>query len=73
MSAAASNPTVLPDPRNCTSDRAPEQYEPRMIGDHDSSASKFWKTFRDEAKSHNDAQIYTLKEDMESALILVHL
>jgi hypothetical protein len=29
-----------------------------MIGDFDGSATEFWKLFRDEAKSHDDAQIY---------------
>ena len=42
-----------------------------MIGDFDGSASEFWKLFKDEAKSHDDARIYALKEDMESALIFV--
>jgi hypothetical protein len=44
---------------------------PRMIGDFDGSASEFWKLYRDEAKSHDDAQINTLKEGMDSALIFV--
>jgi hypothetical protein len=71
--AVASNPTVHPDPRNRASDPAPEQEhdEPRMIGDFDGSASEFWKLFRAEAKSHDDAQINTLKEGMDSALIFV--
>ena len=29
------------------------------------------RLFKDEAKNHDDATIYTLKEDMESALIFV--
>jgi hypothetical protein len=71
--AAARNPTIHPDPRNRTSDPAPEQEpdEPRMIGDFDGSASEFWKLFIDEAKSHDDARINTLKEGMDSALIFV--
>jgi hypothetical protein len=71
--AVASNPTVRPDPRNSTPDPTPEQEpdEPRMIGDFDGSASEFWKLFRDEAKSHDDARINTLKEGMDSALIFV--
>jgi hypothetical protein len=69
--AVANNPTVLLDSRSCTPDPAPEQEpdEPRMIGDFDGSASEFWKLFRDEAKSHDDARINTLKEGMDSALI----
>jgi len=42
-----------------------------MIGDFDGSASEFWKLYRDEAKSHDDARINTLKDGMESALIFV--
>ncbi len=81
--AAANNPTdesasrnTTSDesaPRNTTSDAHPrsKHEEPRMIGDFDGSASEFWKFFKDEAKSHDDARIYSLKEDMESALIFV--
>jgi hypothetical protein len=42
-----------------------------MIGDFDGSANEFWKLYRDEAESHDEAQINTLKEGMESALIFV--
>ena len=42
-----------------------------MIGDFDGSAGEFWKLYRDEAKSHDDATINTLKEGMDSALIFV--
>ena len=42
-----------------------------MIGDFDGSANQFWKLYRDEAKSHDDARINTLKEGMDSALIFV--
>ncbi len=71
--AAANNPTAESAPRNTTSDAESQQNheEPRMIGDFDASASEFWKLFKDEAKSHDDARIYSLKEDMESALIFV--
>ena len=60
-------------PHNRTLDPAPEQEpdEPRMIGDFDGSANEFWKLYRDEAKSHDDARINTLKEGMDSALIFV--
>jgi hypothetical protein len=76
-SAVASNPTVDSGPRITTSDQVsdhqPEETpeEPRMIGDFDGSANEFWKLFRDEAKSHDDARINTLKEGMDSALIFV--
>ncbi len=73
----ASNPIVDSGPRDPTSDPESDQQpeeppeEPRMIGDFDGSASEFWKLFRDEAKSHDDARINTLKDGMESALIFV--
>jgi hypothetical protein len=71
--AVASNPTVDSGPRDTTSDPAPEQEpdEPRMIGDFDGSANEFWKLYRDEAENHDKAQIHTLKEGMDSALIFV--
>jgi hypothetical protein len=68
---------VVPGPRNTTSDSESEEQpeeqpeEPRMIGDFDGSANEFWKLYRDEAKSHDDARINTLKEGMDSALIFV--
>jgi hypothetical protein len=65
----ASNPTVDSGPRNTTSDS--ESEEPRMIGDFDGSANEFWKLYRDEAESHDNARINTLKEGMDSALIFV--
>ena len=42
-----------------------------MIGDFDGSSNALWTLFRDEAKSHDDSRIVTLKEDMESCLIFV--
>jgi hypothetical protein len=42
-----------------------------MIGDFDGGSTALWTLFKDEAKNHDDARIYTLKEDMESALIFV--
>jgi len=42
-----------------------------MIGDFDGSSNALWTLFKDEAKNHDDARIYTLKEDMWSALIFV--
>ncbi len=72
-SAAADNPTAESAPHDTTSDadiqREPE--EPHMIGDFDTSASEFWNLFKDEAKSHDEDRVYSLKEDMKSALIFV--
>ena len=42
-----------------------------MIGDFDGSSNELWTLFKDEAKNHDNARIYSLKEDMESALIFV--
>ena len=55
------------------SEEQPEEppEEPRMIGDFDGSSNVLWTLFRDETKSHDDARINTLKDDMESALIFV--
>jgi hypothetical protein len=65
----ASIPTFDRGARNATFGF--ESEEPRMIGDFDGSANEFWKLYRDEAKSHDDARINTLKEGMDSALIFV--
>ena len=42
-----------------------------MIGDFDGSSNALWTLYRDEAKSHDDARIVTLKDDMEGSLIFV--
>jgi hypothetical protein len=71
--ATASNLNLDFGPLNTTSDSESDQQpeEPRMIRDFDGSANEFWKLYRHEAKSHDDARIDTLKEGMESALIFV--
>ncbi len=71
--AAANNPTAESAPRNTTSDVETQQKpeEPRMINDFDGSAGEFWKLFKDETKRHDDARIYSLKQDMKSSLIFV--
>jgi hypothetical protein len=63
--AVTSNPNLDNNPSDSESE------EPRMIGDFDGSANEFWKLYRDEAKSHDDARIGTLKDGMDSALIFV--
>ena len=42
-----------------------------MIGDFDGGSNELWTLFKEEANHHDDAQINTLKEDMDSALIFV--
>ncbi|KAI0286712.1 hypothetical protein BGY98DRAFT_8516 [Russula aff. rugulosa BPL654] len=61
----ASNP-IIDCPQNTS-----ESEEPRMIGDFDGTASKFWKIFKNEANSHDDARINTLKEGMDNAPIFI--
>lgn len=51
------------------STRGPE--EKRMIGDFDGSANALWTLYGKEAKSHDEARIQTLKEDMDGVLIFV--
>ena len=42
-----------------------------MIGDFDGSANALWSIYGNEAKSHDQAQIQTLKDDMDGVLIFV--
>lgn len=43
----------------------------RMIGDFDDGANALWTLYGKEAKSHDEAHIHTLKEDMDGVLIFV--
>ncbi|KAH9008196.1 hypothetical protein EDB83DRAFT_2323277 [Lactarius deliciosus] len=45
---------------------------PRMIGDFDDSANPLWSLHVKETKSHDEARIQTLKDDMGGVLIFVH-
>jgi hypothetical protein len=45
--------------------------EPRMIGDFEGSANALWTLYGKEAKSHDESQIQTLKDDMDGVLIFV--
>ena len=42
-----------------------------MIGDFDDSANALWTLYGKEAKSHDEARIETLKDDMDGVLIFV--
>jgi hypothetical protein len=42
-----------------------------MIGDFDGSANALWSLYGNGAKSHDQAQIQTLKDDMDGVLIFV--
>lgn len=50
-----------------------ETPEVRMIGDFDDSANALWTLYGKEAKSHDEAGIQTLKDDMDGVLIFVRL
>jgi hypothetical protein len=43
----------------------------QMIGDFDDSANALWSLHGKEAKSHDEARIQSLKDDMEGVLIFV--
>jgi hypothetical protein len=44
---------------------------PRMIGDFDDNANAMWSLHLGEAKSHDEARINSLKDDMDGVLIFV--
>ena len=46
---------------------------PHMIGDFDDNANAMWSLHLGEAKSHDEARIHSLKDDMDSVLIFVCL
>ncbi|KAF8262906.1 hypothetical protein EI94DRAFT_640744 [Lactarius quietus] len=46
---------------------------PRMIGDFDANANAMWSLHLGEAKSHDEARIHSLKDDMDSVLIFAGL
>ena len=46
---------------------------PRMIGDFDDNANALWSLHLDEAKSHDEARIHSLKDDMDGVLIFVRV
>jgi hypothetical protein len=45
--------------------------EKHMPGDFEGSANTLWTLYGDEAKSHDESQIQTLKDDMDGVLIFV--
>ena len=44
-----------------------------MIGDFDDSANALWTLYGKEAKSHDEAGIQSLKDDMDGVLIFVRI
>ena len=63
----------LDDVNDATGDtpQAEQLEERRLIGDFDGSANALWTLYGTEAKSYDDAQIDTLKDDMDGVLIFV--
>ena len=59
----------------CQGDRGADadgsSQDPRMIGDFEGSANALWSIYGKEAKSHDEALIQTLKDDMDGVLIFV--
>jgi hypothetical protein len=49
----------------------PGRNEKHTERDFDGSASELWALYGKEANSHDDAQIQTLKDDMDGVLIFV--
>ncbi|KAI9433205.1 hypothetical protein H4582DRAFT_1011670 [Lactarius indigo] len=47
--------------------------EPRVIGDFDDSANALWSLHKKEAKSHDEARIQSLKDNMDGVLIFAGL
>ena len=44
-----------------------------MIGDFNGSTNALWSLYGKEARSHDEARIQPLKEDMDGVLIFVRL
>ncbi|KAI9437911.1 hypothetical protein BJY52DRAFT_567169 [Lactarius psammicola] len=56
-----------------TAQPMPPEVSPRMIGDFDDNANSMWSLHMKEAKSHDEARIQSLKEDMDGVLIFAGL
>ena len=46
---------------------------PPMIGDFNDNANSLWSLHLEEALSHDEARIHSLKDDMDSVLIFVRV
>ena len=46
---------------------------PRLIGDFNDGANAMWFLHLGEAKSHDEARIHSLKDDMDGVLIFVRV
>jgi hypothetical protein len=46
---------------------------PRMVGDFNDNANAMWSLHLGEAKSHDEARIHSLKDDMDGVLIFVRV
>jgi len=59
--------------RNAPMEGSTPSEMPRMIGDFDHDANAFWSLHMKEAKSHDEARIQSLKDDMDGVLIFVRV
>jgi hypothetical protein len=55
-----------------TAQPIPSEMHP-MIGDFDDNANAMWSLHLTEAKSHDEAQIHSLKDDMDGVLLFVRV
>jgi hypothetical protein len=53
------------------SSRSPEEPDEQQLQDFDDNANDLWSLYGIEAKSHDQARIETLKDDMDGVLIFV--
>jgi hypothetical protein len=58
-------------PSDTTQPTPSESEMPPVIGDFDDNANAFWSLHMKEAKSHDEARIQSIKDDMDSVLIFV--
>ena len=53
------------------SSRSPEEPNEQQLQDFDDNANDLWSLYGEEAKSHDQARIEILKDDMDGVLIFV--
>ena len=55
----------------CGDSSSQDPEEKRMVGDFKGSANALWSLYGQEAKSHDESRIQTLKDEMDGVLIFV--
>jgi hypothetical protein len=66
-------PSEVRTPGDAAQPTPSESEMPPMIGDFNDNANALWSLHLDEAKSHDEARIHSLKDDMDSVLIFAGL